>query len=328
MSDRYRSSKREHDSDSDKEQRHRSSRKEKKHKSHRHHKSDNSETDEEVKNARKLIKPLTEENYFDKSSEFRVWLVEEKGKHFNDLSSEDTRKYFKKFVRAWNKYKLDKKYYVGISSTQLPVSATTSYKWKFAKNINQDELDQIRDSVDTMTNSSKVKLGDAKLREKDISLSSKPVIGPSLPAGNIGPHRPYDSDEEEERRAQERARKKKDFKEMKELYDELIDKPTGREAMIEKKRARNAYYKQFREKDVDVELDDRELMGGGDDFQSALAAKRRAEQARQGRRERFKDEKVQSMSEKLSNFQAKEAATMEMFKRMAEERKRREQGGG
>lgn len=40
---------------------------------------------------------------------------------------------------------------------------------------------------------------------------------------------------------------------------------TGREAMIEKKRARNEQYR--REASPDIEMEDKELLGG-DDFQS------------------------------------------------------------
>jgi hypothetical protein len=42
-----------------------------------------------------------------KSSEFRQWLHEEKDKYFNELSSDRARRYFRKFVRAWNAGKLN-----------------------------------------------------------------------------------------------------------------------------------------------------------------------------------------------------------------------------
>ena len=67
-------------------------------------------------------KLLTEKNYFDKNAEFRVWYVrfypllfstlivliswyrlqEKRGKYFDELSQSKTKKYFKKFVKAWN----------------------------------------------------------------------------------------------------------------------------------------------------------------------------------------------------------------------------------
>jgi hypothetical protein len=44
--------------------------------------------------------PITESDYFLKSSEFRVWLKDEKRKYFDELSGEKARKYFHKFVKV------------------------------------------------------------------------------------------------------------------------------------------------------------------------------------------------------------------------------------
>ena len=50
---------------------------------------------------------IEEHDFFLKSSPFRVWLLEEKGKSFDRVSGEKAREYFDKFVRRWNKGKLD-----------------------------------------------------------------------------------------------------------------------------------------------------------------------------------------------------------------------------
>ena len=48
------------------------------------------------------------ENYFEKSCEFRDWLLAENQTYLEDLDVEDAKKIFKKgFVKNWNKGKLD-----------------------------------------------------------------------------------------------------------------------------------------------------------------------------------------------------------------------------
>lgn len=50
---------------------------------------------------------ITEDDYFAKSAEFRLWLRQAKKKYFEDLSADEARRYFRKFVRAWNDFDLD-----------------------------------------------------------------------------------------------------------------------------------------------------------------------------------------------------------------------------
>ncbi|KAH8551571.1 hypothetical protein BGW37DRAFT_467534 [Umbelopsis sp. PMI_123] len=212
-----------------------------------------------VKKARSMIKEITKDDYFIKAAEFRVWLHEKKHKYFNELSSEDTRYYFGKFVKAWNNFELDQKYYEGITSAQLSSQDSTRYKWNFAKNVDQHELDSIRDSVDTMTNSQK-KLKNA-MEGTSENRRVRRNVGPSLPSSSGR----YQSDEEDEmdRRDRERAARKRDAKEKRQknelVLDEIAPKETGREAQLAKRRAQNAYHK--REKSPDVELNESDLYG-------------------------------------------------------------------
>jgi hypothetical protein len=78
------------------------------------------------------------------------------------------------------------KYYEGITSAQLSSQDSTPYKWGFAKNVDQHELDSVRDSVDTMTNSQK-KLKDAREAAREAASDSRRVrrnVGPSLPSSS------------------------------------------------------------------------------------------------------------------------------------------------
>ncbi|CAG8628661.1 6072_t:CDS:2, partial [Ambispora leptoticha] len=308
----------------------------------RHHDAEYSESDEEhAQKRRESSNPqISEDDYYSKSTEFRTWLREEKQKYFDEMSSHQTRKYFRKFVRAWNKGKLDKKYYDGIRSSQVDSAESTRYKWKI--NINQDELEQVKSSVDRQTN---VKF-DAEFRahigvsggdngysagstmtraEKSKDVKKRPIIGPTMPPPSSSR---YDEEmDEEDQQRYERALRKKERKEFQKTHEtvleELVPKATGREAMIEKKKAQNAKFR--REPSPDVELNDHDLMGG-DDFQTRLAARDRSREMRNKKRDEYRAEKVANLQEKATAYQNKEQQTMEMFKQMAEQQ--RKAGGG
>jgi hypothetical protein len=84
--------------------------KSKHHEKDKHHSSSSSSSGER----REVTTPITEEDFFNKSEEFRVWLKLSKGQYFEDLSSKDARKVFEKdFVKDYNKGKLSAMYYEG-----------------------------------------------------------------------------------------------------------------------------------------------------------------------------------------------------------------------
>lgn len=68
------------------------------------------------------------------------------------------------------------KYYKGMNSSRLESSDTTRYKWSFAKNVDKNELDSVRDKVDSMTALSS---GDDKLKYQGKRRAQ--AVGPSLP---------------------------------------------------------------------------------------------------------------------------------------------------
>ncbi|CAO3693295.1 unnamed protein product [Rhizopus microsporus] len=248
------------------------------------------------------IDPIDEDDYYEKSAEFRLWLREHKDVYFTDLSSKEARRYFKKFVKRWNRHELEDKYYKGMNSSQLESSDTTNYKWSFAEKLDKFEMDSVRDSVDSMTGQSR--------GEDRMSRGQRRNVGPSLPDA-------FEKEEEYERKQAERkyeAKKRKERREM--MLDEVAPREVGREAQLLKKRALNAYHK--RERSPDVELSEADLMGG-DDFQAMLAAERRRKEQREARRA----EKRAPILNKMEEYKAKESATMEMFKKMAEEQRRR-----
>ena len=77
--------------------------KDKKHKSDHHEKRrSDRERAEKQPPTHSDIDPISEDDYFKRSAEFRDWLREDRGRYFEDLTSEDARKQFKKFVSKWN----------------------------------------------------------------------------------------------------------------------------------------------------------------------------------------------------------------------------------
>jgi len=49
---------------------------------------------------------ITEDDYFARNSEFRLWLQEERKTYFDDLTSDEAHRLFEKFVKKWNDGKL------------------------------------------------------------------------------------------------------------------------------------------------------------------------------------------------------------------------------
>ncbi|TXG71267.1 hypothetical protein EZV62_006202 [Acer yangbiense] len=117
-SKKQRSDKREKGTDK-KSQKHRS---DKEKKSKDKHRDKNSKHDHHSKLE---FQELTKDDYFSKNNEFATWLIEEKKVFFSNLSSDSAREYFLDFIKAWNKQKLDSRYYEGISS-----GPRSAHNWK------------------------------------------------------------------------------------------------------------------------------------------------------------------------------------------------------
>ncbi|KAI9248945.1 hypothetical protein EDC94DRAFT_624467 [Helicostylum pulchrum] len=272
-----------------------------------HHKRKRHTTDPLPESLKSTISPITEDSYFEKSTEFRLWLKEHKHKYIDEISSKESRRYFKKFVSKWNDFELDPKFYKGLNSTQLTSSDSTRFKWSFAKSLDRSELDSVRDTVDSMTALSR---GEDKLKDK-LKDKRRANVGPTMPSTTFDKEMKLEAERAQRKFEQKKARDRRT-----EALDEVAPRETGREAQIAKKRALNAYHK--REPSPDVELSEADLMGG-DDFKARLAAERRAKEVRDAR---YKERTTQPLG-KMDEYKAKENATMEMFRKMAEENKKR-----
>ncbi|CAE6506203.1 unnamed protein product [Rhizoctonia solani] len=275
---------------------------------------------------------ISESDYFQKNSEFRLWLREERGKYFDELSGERARHYFRKFVKAWNRGKLSKELYNSDAAAESarPASSQTSYRWSFADNglkVNAADLRAAREAVSQAT---------YDLDAPPVpSTASKRTQGPSLPPGRtMGPSLPSASDltlQQEEAveaaRGERRAANKRARERLEDEDGGVGPKAVGREGMMEKKRARREEDRDMRNRKEDggLEMSEDVLMGAGssDSFKAAIAR-------RDAARARWAEKKATPgggsgsgngpSNERLEAMKTREAETMAMFRNMAKER--------
>ncbi|XP_065838172.1 uncharacterized protein [Oscarella lobularis] len=249
---------------------------------------------------------LTKNDFYNKSAEFRLWLAEKKKIYFDELSSKEAKKLFKKFVTRWNDGKLNEALYKGIPSSELQASSRTRYKWKFASKVDEIEVGSARDSVTSWTAGKSGR--DATAAEMFGSESKK--------RRTTGPRMETQSEtsaivEREERMERDRWKKKtsdKDYRKRKEqVIDELFPKAEGHQARVEK---RMAAAQDRREREQSPDTSESFLMGGSS-FETQLAARKRA-------RERNQEKRMERANTKIEEYAAKEKARMDALLAMAQ----------
>lgn len=154
--------------------------------------------------------------------------------------------YFRKFVKYWNYGDLSDKYYRGLS----PPVAQTSYKWSFAAEASQSKRD-------------------ATVRVAGPSVPSSRIVGPAMPSES---DRQLAKEREVELAALDRqsARRRDRKAQQDRIEDQVGPKEVGREGQLEKKRAQREsnHAAQDAKDDAGLEMNDADLMGGGDSFQA------------------------------------------------------------
>lgn len=197
-------------SDDERRRKHKSSsKKEKKHKdrdrdkdkkkksSHRHDdekKSKRHKRDEEEKEVVVApgITPISEADYFAKSHEFQSWLADKRQTYLDEISGEEARRLFRKFVSAWNSGTLSDKLYAGGGSA--PAASRTRHQWAFKlSDHEQMQLDRTVDGVGHQTNlDKKVPGGPAPRGGPARGPAAGPSMGPSagpMAGPSAGPSR-------------------------------------------------------------------------------------------------------------------------------------------
>lgn len=98
-------------------------------------------------------KCITEEDYFLKNEEFRVWCALVKKSPFEDMSTDLARKLFlKEFVVDYNTSALHRMYYEGIPHDIREATTRTNHKWKIqVSDTEKESLAILADDIDYRT---------------------------------------------------------------------------------------------------------------------------------------------------------------------------------
>ena len=104
------------------------------------------------------------DDYFRMNPEFRDWLKDSKRIISSDISTEESKKYFKKFINRWNKGKLKSRYYKSSEIPFIGATTRTSHQWEF-KGIDNSTLKKVKIDVEKQTSKGMVK-------DEDIGWSS------------------------------------------------------------------------------------------------------------------------------------------------------------
>lgn len=126
--------------------------------------------------------------------------------------------------------------------------------------------------------------------------------------------KPRDRFEEEQKWERMRLERKKFHKRNDFIEEELVPKPVGREAMIEKKKQRSSYTKM--EKETDHNYSDDFLMGDSTSEYQQMLQRSRAKNAYQVERQQQNQVKRQELAEK---YRAKEEALLQSFRAVVDQ---------
>jgi len=116
---------------------------------------------------------ISEDDYFSKSEEFRVWLKLAKSIGFEALSTDEARAHFRSFMKEYNSRSLPDMYYQGIPQEIREVAMRSQHRWKFK--MSEDEKDKVvsvADSVDFITRADASNVWGRKHPASSSSLSS------------------------------------------------------------------------------------------------------------------------------------------------------------
>lgn len=252
-----------------------------------------------------------EKDYFAFHQQLWVWLYREEGVAFNDLTSEESREAFARFVEQYNDGQLAAAYYddKGLPSEAIDECKTTRHKWSFQTSETERRgLQMLQDGVRKLTEYS---AEDEKQQGKSSRSASTVAAGPSVPERNqhqdaeeaVNRRRRQWTDEE---RAVHRRANKRLVEDVRITEEEFTGGKAdyGRERQLEKKRevATKIHGAARDREDPGVTISDDALYGDGGhgaSFQSALAR----EKKRKAQRMETKQARIQELQQKEQNKQ-------------------------
>ncbi|KAL0479401.1 gatB [Acrasis kona] len=239
---------------------------------------------EERKKKAGVSELLTTDDYFKKNAEFRAWLLQSKKKYFDELNTKKCQHYFKKFVKRG---KLPAEYYKegGIQSLS---KERTNHKWNFKGSdhhvIDHDEvIDFRRDEANI-----KRSRNNQDPRAPNTSDTNRDIMNRE--------------DDLKRRKVQDKLYNKRRESDL----EELVPKPDpgSFKAKLEKKRAAHV-----RRDDLDDEY------GVSDDLINDVDNEKAFFIQSMNKQNNAKMRKQEELQKKLADYQAREDATMEEFKK-------------
>lgn len=151
---------------------------------------------------------------------------------------------------------------------------------------------------------------------------SSKIVGPTLPtAEDIQLQREQRAEDAEKDTEYHHLQRKRERKLEKERLEELVPRaePGTRDRQLEKRKEVSAAHRAFRDKSPEVTVSDATLMGG-DDIKAEFLKEKQRERERELRREEAQRAKDAERLMRRSDLEKKEAGTMEMLKKLAQER--------
>lgn len=221
---------------------------------------------------------LSSDDFYAKNKEFRYWLSHKrKPKEFIKLDSSDQRRYFKKFIRRWNKGKLDHGYYTGSL---------------FGESIAREETPDPSASSNGVPRSV---AGPSRPRLDDLVLAEEA-------------ERDIKATERENRRA-EYKRERREAK-----MDERENRATGRDRLLEKRAEKREVAKELAQarEPGDMEYGEDFLFGAGRSDSFAAAIRKRDSSKAYQKRQQKEAERRAVNDERFAERQKKEDQTMAM----------------
>jgi len=271
----------------DKKKQHKDKKK-KKHKKEKKHSKKTNDND----NIKVLEMQLTEDDYFKKNVEFRVWL-KIKQMSFENLTSDESRDLFTKFIEVYNKGSLPEYFYNGNIPQELrEVSVKTNHKWNIA--IDSETKAKLTETVDNVYNSNYLQ------QQQQQSRSSNYQHHHHQQSHNNNNNNNYNNNNNNNNNRNRNSNNR--------IIEKLVEeKPVGREAMIDKRKTvGDKIHSASREKEEAGlgSYDEKYLMGGddGEDLQRLKRLRTEREQRKQ-----------ESNNKRLQELQAKETDRMQSF---------------
>lgn len=110
------------------------------------------------------------DDFYRMNPEFREWLKKSKKIIAGEISTAESKKYFKKFISKWNNGKLSDRYYRSIEVPFIGATMRTTHTWNF-KDVDEVTLKNVRLEVEKLTSKGIVKDEQIDWSEKLLPLS-------------------------------------------------------------------------------------------------------------------------------------------------------------